>query len=61
MEHLTQEQIEEIKEILTKWKQELLSESKNSMGEPLSYEGGDEIEKDRTFFTKIRIWYLWNL
>jgi DnaK suppressor protein len=45
MEHLTQEQIEEIKEILTKWKQELLSESKDSMGEPLSYEGGDEIDR----------------
>ncbi|NPA51706.1 MAG: RNA polymerase-binding protein DksA [Aquificae bacterium] len=45
MEHLTKEQIEELKNILLKWKEELLKDTQESVGEPLSYEGGDEIDR----------------
>ncbi|NPA53994.1 MAG: RNA polymerase-binding protein DksA [Aquificae bacterium] len=45
MEHLTKEQVEELKKVLLEWKEQLLKESQKSMGEPLSYEGGDEIDR----------------
>ena len=48
MEHLTKEQVEELKKLLLEWKQHLLEESHQSMGEPLSYEGGDEIDRADT-------------
>ncbi|WP_457642271.1 TraR/DksA family transcriptional regulator [Persephonella sp.] len=48
MEHLTKEQIEELKNILLQWKEQLLQESHDSIGEPLSYEGGDEIDRADT-------------
>ncbi len=48
MEHLTKEQIEELKGILLKWKEELLKDTQQSVGEPLSYEGGDEIDRADT-------------
>ncbi|RMA97916.1 RNA polymerase-binding protein DksA [Hydrogenothermus marinus] len=48
MEHLTPEQIEEIKNSLLEWKKQILKESKEAVGEPLSYEGGDEIDRADT-------------
>jgi len=45
MEHLTKEQIQEIKQILLEWKLQILNDAKENVGEPLSYEGGDEIDR----------------
>lgn len=48
MQHLTKKQIEELKSILLQWKDQLVKESQESIGEPLSYEGGDEIDRADT-------------
>ncbi|WP_029520880.1 TraR/DksA C4-type zinc finger protein [Persephonella sp. IF05-L8] len=45
MKHLTPEQIEELKQALLEWREKLLSETQENVGEPLSYEGGDEIDR----------------
>jgi len=48
MKHLSPEQIEEIKKYLQDWKNQILKEAHSSMGEALSYEGGDEIDRADT-------------
>ncbi|NPA13352.1 MAG: RNA polymerase-binding protein DksA [Aquificae bacterium] len=48
MEHLTKEQVEELKKILLEWKSQLIAETEDTVGEPLSYEGGDEIDRADT-------------
>ena len=45
MKHLTPEQIAELKKELLTWKEKLLQETQENVGEPLSYEGGDEIDR----------------
>ena len=45
MEHLSQQEILELKNLLVKWKAELLEDFKEVVDEPLSYEGGDEIDR----------------
>jgi len=48
LKHLTKDQIEEIKDILLNWKKQILEDAKENIGEPLSYEGGDEIDRADT-------------
>jgi len=48
MKHLTKNQVEEIKNFLLQWKKQILQEAHEAMGEPLSYEGGDEIDRADT-------------
>jgi DnaK suppressor protein len=48
MKHLTQEEIKEIKDFLMQWKNQIIKEAQEAMGESLSYEGGDEIDRADT-------------
>ncbi|GAB6073089.1 RNA polymerase-binding protein DksA [Venenivibrio stagnispumantis] len=45
MKHLTPEQIEELRNILIEWKNKLLEGTRQSVGETMSYQGGDEIDR----------------
>ncbi len=48
MKHLTPEQIVEIKNFLLSWKRQILQDAQQAVGEQLSYEGGDEIDRADT-------------
>jgi len=45
MQHLTPEQIEELKNILLEWRNQLIEDTKRNTGEALSFEGADEMER----------------
>ncbi len=45
MKHLTLEQIEEIKNLLIEWKNQIIEDTKQNTGEALSFEGSDEMER----------------
>ncbi len=45
MQHLTPEQINELKNLLLTWRKQILEEAKASTGETYSFEGGDEIDR----------------
>ena len=45
MQHLTPKQIEELKNILLEWRNQLIEDTKRNTGEALSFEGADEMER----------------
>ncbi|MEJ5173288.1 MAG: RNA polymerase-binding protein DksA [Hydrogenothermaceae bacterium] len=45
MQHLKPKEIEELKNILLEWRDRLIQETKESVGENLSFSGSDEIER----------------
>lgn len=45
MNHLTPQQIEELKNILIEWKNRIIEDTKQNTGEALSFEGADEMER----------------
>lgn len=45
MNHLRPEEIDNLKRILTEWRDRLIEETKENVGEALSFNGADEIER----------------
>ncbi|MGB9766943.1 MAG: TraR/DksA family transcriptional regulator [Sulfurihydrogenibium sp.] len=45
MNHLTPQQIEELKQMLIEWKNRIIEDTKAQTGEALSFEGSDEMER----------------
>lgn len=45
MQHLKPEEIEQLKKILIEWREMLIEETKENVGEALSFSGADEVER----------------